>query len=380
MYAIKVELKLNDKEKTFMTKHAGYARLCYNYALELYNRINHKEFKGGVTKKIGAIKKIFTNVTKKRPELAWMNELSSKVYQSAFRDLSDAFIRYAKGLSSAPVKKRKKDGDAFTVYDGNGAVVLDSGKRIKIPTLGSFRLKEKLPQRYVTQTFTLSRTADKWFVSFCVNAEKIPPRFHKVVAPTGIDLGVKTFATLSDGTTYAAPKPMKKAKIKLAKMQWRNRSKQLGSCKQGIKASNNAHKYYRRIAKHHSRIANQRRDFLQKTTTEISRNYAHIRIEDISVRGMMANHKLSAAISDLGFYEFRRQLIYKSPMYATKVELVNRWYPSSKTCNNCHHIQPMPLSERVFVCQQCGHTIERDLGAAINLASAPNEVVREALP
>jgi putative transposase len=173
---------------------------------------------------------------------------------------------------------------------------------------------------------------------------------------------------------------MKKAKIKLALIQWRNRSKQLGSRKQGIKASNNAHKYYRRIAKHHARLANQRRDFLHKTTTEISRNYAHIRIEDLNVAGMMANHKLSAAIGDLGFYEFRRQLIYKSPMYATKVELVDRWYPSSKTCNNCHHIQQMPLSERVFVCQKCGHTIERDLGAAINLASAPNEVVREALP
>lgn len=133
-----------------------------------------------------------------------MNELSSKVYQSAFSDLISAFIRYFKGLSSAPVKKRKKDGDSFTVYDGNGAVVIDAGKRIKIPTLGTFRLKEKLPCRYVTQTFTLCRTADKWFVSFCVNAEKIPPRFHKVVATTGIDLGVKTFATLSDGTTYEA--------------------------------------------------------------------------------------------------------------------------------------------------------------------------------
>lgn len=159
---------------------------------------------------------------------------------------------------------------------------------------------------------------------------------------------------------------MKKAKTKLALLQWRNRRKQLGNRRQGIKASNNARKYYQKLAEAHARIANQRRDFLQKTTTKISRKYAHIRIEDLNVEGMMANHKLSAAIADLGLYEFRRQLTYKSPMYATTVELVDRWYPSSKKCNKCHHIQPMPLSERVFVCQECRYTIDRDLGGAIN--------------
>ncbi len=98
------------------------------------------------------------------------------------------------------------------------------------------------------------------------------------------------------------------------------------------------------------------------------------------MKGMVANHKLSAAISDLGFYEFRRQLEYKSPMYGTKLELVDRWFPSSRMCNNCHHIQPMPLSERVFVCGECGYTVERDLGAAINLKHAPDEVLRQAMP
>ena len=100
-----------------------------------------------------------------------------------------------------------------------------------------------------------------------------------------------------------------------------------------------------------------------------------IRIEDLNVSGMIANHKLSAAISDLGFYEFRRQLVYKQSHYGTKVELVDRWYPSSKTCSRCGHIQPMPLRERVFDCQGCGFQIDRDLNASLNLENAPEDKV-----
>ena len=123
-----------------------------------------------------------------------------------------------------------------------------------------------------------------------------------------------------------------------------------------------------------------RSDFLHKTTTEISKKYSHIRIEDLNLSGMIANHNLAAAISDLGLYEFRRQLIYKSPVYGTTVEIASRWYPSSKTCNACGHIQPMPLKERTFVCQSCNYIIDRDLGAAINLANAPDNKVRLAKP
>lgn len=380
MFAIKVEMKLNNVERTLMAKHAGFARVVYNYGLNLYESIDHNKFKGGVDKKLGLIKKILTNHTKKQPEYAWMNEMSSRVYQNALLNLGKAYKRYFKGLGDSPVFKRKKDKQSFTVDSSNGAVVLDAGKKIKIPTLGTFRLKEKLPCRYVSQTFTVSRTADKWYVSFAVDATKIPPLFHEVAEPVGIDLGISKFATLSDGTTYNAPKPMKKAKTKLALVQWKNRHKQLGNCRRGVRASSNAHKYYLALSKHHARIANQRRDFLQKTTTEISRKYAHIRIEDLNVEGMMANNKLAAAIADVGFYEFRRQLTYKSSMFATKVELVDRWYPSSKMCNKCHHVQPMPLAERVFACGECGYMIDRDLGAAVNLKDAPEEVLRQALP
>ena len=378
MYAIKVELKLNNKEKTLMAIHAGFSRFIYNYGLALYNGLDHKIYKGGVNKKLLAIKKVLTSYTKKQIENSWMNELSSRVYQNALRDLNNAFSRYFKGLGERPVFKRKKDKCSFTVDSSNGLILLEVGKQIKIPTVGTFRLKEALKSKYVTQTFTISRAANKWYVSFVVDANKISPLFHEVTQKTGIDLGVKLFATLSDNTTYTAPKPYKRAKTKLGKKQYHNRNKQLGNRKNKIKASSNAKKFYAKVACFHAQIANVRSDFLHKTTTKISKKYSQIRIEDLNLSGMIANHKLASAISDLGLYEFKRQLIYKSPIYGTTVELVDRWYPSSKTCNTCGHIQPMPLKTRVFVCGSCNYVIDRDLGAAINLANAPSNKVRRA--
>jgi putative transposase len=204
--------------------------------------------------------------------------------------------------------------------------------------------------------------------------------YHEVSEPTGIDLGVSTFATLSDGTVYQLPDSLKTAKIKLGKLQYRHRHQQLGNRKVGIKASKNARKYERKLAKKHADIANRRRDFLQKTTTEISKKYAHIRIEDLNLSGLAANHKLAAAILDSGFYEWRRELTYKSPIYGTVVEVVDRWYPSSKTCSKCGNIQRMPLKERVFVCEACGNSCLRDLNAAINLASVSRDRVRMRRP
>ncbi len=137
----------------------------------------------------------------------------------------------------------------------------------------------------------------------------------------------------------------------------------------GIRASSNARKFYLKQAVLHAEVANQRRDYLQKTTTEISRKYAYVKIEDLNVRGMVANHKLSAAISDLGFYEFRRMLEYKQPIYGCKVELVDRWFPSSKTCSRCNCIKErLSLSERIFDCSHCGLIVDRDLNAALNLS------------
>ena len=152
----------------------------------------------------------------------------------------------------------------------------------------------------------------------------------------------------------------------------------MGSKRLGVKASNNARRYYVKLARYHARIGNIRRDTIHKMTTDLSRRVYCIRIEDLNILGMMGNHKLAAAVSDNCFYEVRRQLVYKQSHYGTSVELVDRWFPSSKTCCCCGHVQEMKLSDRVFDCQNCDHVMDRDLNASINLAHVPEEKVRSA--
>ncbi|WP_414582694.1 RNA-guided endonuclease InsQ/TnpB family protein [Scytonema sp. PCC 10023] len=373
MFAIKRRLKLNKQEQSLMAQHAGFSRLVYNDGLDLFWQSVDASLKASDSKRIQAIKKCLTNITKKRAEFAWMNTMSSKVYQSALQDLQAAFSRWRKGIAFAPTRKTKHNKQSFTVYDSNGSVLVKSGKFIKIPTLGTFRLTEPLKESYISQTFTISREADAWYVSFAVNAERIPPVMHEVVQAVGIDLGVKTFATISDGTEVEAPKPYKIAKTKLGRLQCRNRNKRRGDRRTGEKASNNAIKYYKKMARFHKQIADKRKDFLNKTTTSICKKYAHIKIEDLNVSGMIANRKLSTAISDLGFYEFRRQMEYKSSVFGSKLDIVDQWYPSSKQCRKCgHKHNGLKLKDRVFNCPQCGHIEDRDLHAAINLANAPD--------
>lgn len=403
MYALKLELKLNNKERTYLRGCAGYKRFVWNFALELLKASWQFE---GITasdaKRLKEIKKVFNNDLKTLPEYSWMNDYPSTIYQSVFQDLGKALRNWREGRANFPVKKEKKKGDSFTVYRTAGIYeekgqpplpfsnrqVLQPGKKITLPGMGTYRLKEKIPFICSSQTFTVTRIADKWFVSFNLDAEKIPPTIHLVATATGIDLGVKTFATVVNSTgeykdvEITAPKPMKKAKTKLGKLQYHNRNKQLGNRNLGVFASKRARRFYDKLARQHRHIANQRQDFLHKTTFDLAFVYAHLRIEDLNVAGMIANHKLSSCISDLGFYEFRRQLTYKCSWYGCKLEIVDRWYPSSKQCALCGtKNNNLTLSDREFWCvnPNCGlhhERIDRDQHAAYNLSVAPDEYVR----
>ncbi|MBD2146329.1 RNA-guided endonuclease TnpB family protein, partial [Sphaerospermopsis sp. FACHB-1194] len=176
----------------------------------------------------------------------------------------------------------------------------------------------------------------------------------------GVDLGINHLAILSTGEVFDGVKSYKKYEKKLARMQYLNRHKQRGS--------NNYRKAQIKIARLHQKIANIRKDTLHKITTYISKNHAVIGIEDLNVSGMLANGKLSKAIADMGFYQFRRQLEYKTQLYGSKLVIVDRYYPSSKTCSTCGEKKSsLSLSQRVFKCDSCGFEIDRDLNAAINL-------------
>ena len=364
-----------------MTQCAGYARFVYNYGLNMVNgskgmtKLNKRgqEVSLSYNQRINEAKKVFTNYVKKQSEYAWTNNYSSRIYQSAFQHLGFAFKRYKEGTSKYPKLKRKKDRQSFTVYDGNGKVTINAGKKIKIPTLGTFRLFESIPNTTASQTFTISRTGEKWFVSFSIEAEKLPvhplldERSQEVF---GIDVGVKQFGTIASSEqnhTISLPESIKKEQLKLAKFQWRNRNKQLGS--KGKPPSKKAIKYYKKLAKYHARIANLRKDFLEKTTTNLAENIKHVCLEDLNVKGMMQNGKLAYSIARQGFYEFRQRLTTKIVASSGSIVLANQWFPSSKTCHNCGYIhQQLTLSDRTFNCPHCGTTIDRDLNAAIVLS------------
>ena len=365
MFAIRRALKLNDKEATLMAKHSGFRRVVYNMGLSLRTQL-YGEVKCSDSKIIDTIKKVLTNHVKKRLEFAWMCELSSRVYQHALLDLKTAFSRYRKGIAKHPKYALRKDGQSFTVDNCNGKSLISCGSTIKIPTLGTFRLHEPLTEDYITQTFNIVRKGDRWYVSFFVDAERLPVSHPE--GGIGIDVGIKSFATLSSGETFDAPKPLKQAKTKLAQLQ-RKASRQ-------IKGSANQRKTYDKIRRLHARVASVRKDFLHKLTTYLAHTFKVIKIEDLNVLGMMANHKLAGAIADLGFYEFKRQLTYKCQMYGASLVLVDQWFPSTKTCSFCSHVQPMPLSERVYSCSGCGMQMDRDLNSSLNILNWEPQALR----
>ena len=336
MFAVKRALKLNNNEATLMAKHAGFRRVVFNFGLSLRTQM-YSEGKLSDSKVLNEVKKVLTNHVKKQPEFAWMNQLSSRVYQNALIDLKDAFSRYRSGKAGHPKFASRRHGQSFTVDSSNGKVLLSAGKTIKIPTLGTFRLHEPLECGYVSQTFTISKEGSRWFISFCVDAERLP--VDQSQAAVGIDVGI--------------------AKTKLASLQ-RKASKQ-------VKGSNNQRKTYKKISRLHAQIACIRKDFLHKLTTYLAKTFKLIKIEDLNIKGMMANHKLAGAISDIGFYEFKRQLDYKCQMYGANLVLVDQWFPSSKTCSNCGSKKDMPLGLRTYDCPACGRSIDRDLNASMNI-------------
>ena len=361
-----------------MNQHIGFSRFCYNYALSLYSQLDHKEYPGGASKKVDLIRKIFTRSVKPSPEYAWTRKMSSRVYQNAFRSLKAAFSRFFKGLGKYPKFKQKKHPGSFTVDSSNGVILQEDGKKIKLPTLGTYRTKESIP-KCVAQTYTVSKRGDKYYVAFAINADLIPPIVHRVFEPVGIDVNLTDgkYCVISDGTTIAYPKPLKAAKTKLRKLQYRNRHKQLGNRKKGIKASNNARQYYRQVAKLQQKIANQRLDFLQKLTTDLARKYRHLIVETLNIQGLMQNHKLAFHFADASFYKFKSLLQHKVITHGGIIESVDTFFPSSKLCSQCGNKKDkLQLKERTYRCSNphC-QPICRDLNSSLNLAQVKAEFI-----
>ena len=347
--AFKTKLKLNDKQKTLMAQHAGYSRWIWNWGLNLWNQADEAGLKPSVNK----LKKFYTHHVK--PLYPWMKTLSSRVYQFAFMHLGEAFSRFFKGLAEHPKFKKKGRNESFTL-DNCGKVMEFSGTRLKLPFIGWVSTYEPLPEIH-TKRVTISRVAANWYISVAYEFEPEPT--IKTRDFLGVDVGIKVLATCSDGTVFENPRAYKKAQKKLAQLQRELCRRQLGSA--------NRNKTKLKLAKAHQRIANIRKDAIHKLTSWLGKNHAVIGLEDLNVSGMMKNHKLAGAIADSAFYEIRRQLEYKSEWYGCSLVFADRFYPSSKTCSSCGHIQDLPLKERVFDCEACGEVKDRDYNASLNL-------------
>jgi len=358
--AYRYELDPNNQQRTGLLRHAGTARFAYNWGLEQRNR-RYRERQEDA-RFTSAIEQHRELNKLKRTEFPWMYAVSKCAPQEALRDLHQSFKNFYRGLKNGGKKagfprfKKKGIHDRFRLTGTTKFI----GRTIQLPRLGRIRLKEKR-ERYHTGRIlsaTVSRRADRWFVSVAVEEEIIVPLNEG--SAIGIDFGIRSLAVTSDGDTFPNPRALNSRLRKLRRL-----SRQLSRKKKGSK---NRGKARLRLARLYLRIHDIRQDTLHKLTTHLAKNHSQIVIEDLSVSGMMKNKKIARAVADVGFYEFRRQLEYKCAWYGSELVVAPRFYPSSKRCSRCGHIkEDLTLSERTYICEDCGLVIDRDQNAANNL-------------
>lgn len=371
LLAHKVKLNPNREQEQYFLQACGVARKAYNWALDEWKR----QYEAGGKPNQYAIRKQLNAV--KKDQFPYMLDVTKAAPQHAIIQLGDAFSHFFRRVRNGEKKvgypRPKKRGvhDSFVATNGPPAKGFDAatveGRKIKLPKIGWVRMREYIRFSGQIKQVTVSRIADWWYASILIETEDL---YHerKNHGSVGIDLGVKELAVLSDGNVIPGPKAHKNLLKKLRKLNKKlARTKRFKNSEGHWVDSSNRVKAKRNLARLHARISNIRKDALHKATTEIVLNFDLIGIEDLNVRGMVRNRRLSRSISDQGFCEFRRQLEYKAKMYGSEVIVVDRWFPSSKMCSKCGNVRDtLTLAERTYRCQ-CGHEIDRDLNAAINL-------------
>ena len=363
--AFKTELDLNNIQKTWCAQHAGAARYAYNWGLArkqaAYQAGEKTPTAIDLHRELNALK---------QGELAWMYEVSKCAPQEALRNLDHAFAHFFrrvkekragrfKGNVGFPQFKSRKHGlGSFRLA---GAIHIFA-RHIQLPRLGKLRLAESsyLPSAGVKiLSATVSERAGRWFVSVQVEMD-IPDPVPADKPAAGVDLGVKALATVSDGMVIPNPNAWQGS--------WRKVKRLQRAVSRKVKGSANRRKAVRKLARAHLRVANIRQNALHQATTPLAKTKSVIGVEDLNVSGMLKNRKLARAISAVGLSEFRRQLEYKARWYGSQVVVADRFFPSSKRHITCGYVYAgLELSQREWICPNCGARVERDLNAALNL-------------
>jgi len=373
--AYKTELNPNNKQRTMFRKCAGTNRFVYNWGLAEWKR----QYEAGEKPSRYGLCKQFNSV--KDEECPWIREIPYAVTDSAFYNLGCAFKNFFRRVKNGsdkagyPQFKKKGRDDSFQLK--HTCVERD---RVRLTHIGWVRLKERgyIPTSDSEVKFgvytTVSRCADRWFLSVQVEEEILESENGSTLV-LGVDFGLKALAVCSDGTIFENPHALQQEERKLKRL-----SKELSRRKKG---GQNWKKTKRKIQRCHARIANIRKHALHQVSHHVTAKTkpGTVVLEDLNVSGMMQNRHLSKAISDVGFYELRRQTKYKASWNGVKVVIADRFYPSSKICSECGAVKPLlKLSERKYVCEECGTVIDRDLNAAMNLAALAEPQNMRGLP
>ena len=382
--SVKVALDPSPAQERLLLSHAGAARFAFNAGLAHVKACIEAGAKPewslyGLRRWWNASK---DTLAVSDDGVIWWSENSKEAYSYGLEALAKGLLNWSKsrrgdrkgrrvGFPRFKAKDRATPRFAYTT--GVFGLIQGDPKALKLPRIGRVHCMEDVAERVGDARvlrMTVSKRAGRWYASLTVERDDKPVTKPPRGGAVGVDLGIKTLATLSDGTVIENPRPLRKSERKLKRAQKALSRKTMGS-KRRAKAR-------AKVARLHARVANQRQDAIHKVTTMIARTYSTVCIEDLNVAGMVKNHHLAKAVSDAAFGEFRRQLEYKTARTGARLHVVDRWYPSSKTCSKCGTVKAkLSLAERVYRCDGCGLVMDRDLNAALNInvaGSAPETI------
>ena len=378
--AYKIEINPTDEQKSKIHRTIGVSRFIYNFYIARNKEIYERE--GKFVSGMDFSKWLNNEYIPNNQEMKWIKEVSSKATKQAIMNGDKSFRDFFKKAKGFPKFKKKKNQDVKAYFPKNNKTDWTIERhRVKIPTLGWIRLKEfgYIPVNSIVKSGTVSQKADRYYVSILVEETdiKISNTNNEGV---GIDLGIKEFAVCSDGIkfkninkTSTVKKVEKKLKREQRKLSRKYESLKIRNknIKEGRATRQNIQKQIVKVQKLHQRLVNIRTDYINKTVFSIIKQKpSYITIEDLAVSNLMKNKHLSKAIASQKFFEFKTKLMSKCKQNNIELRIVDRFYPSSKTCSNCGEIKKdLKLSDRIYKCD-CGFAIDRDLNASINLKNA----------
>jgi len=353
--AYKFRLYPNEEQRIYLAKTFGCTRFVYNKMLA--ERI--KSYEENKDLDIKTMK--YPTPAQYKDEFEWLKEVDSLALANAQMNLDKAYKNFFRDKSVGfPKFKKKTNTNTYTTNNQNGTIYIENN-HIKVPKLKSMiKIEQHRELNGLIKSGTISQVpSGKYFISILVETEIL--QLPKVDKKIGVDLGIKEFAITSDEVVFSNEKHLKKSEKRLAKLQKDLSRKQKGS--------NNRRKAKIKVAKIHEKISNQRKDMLNKVSIQLINENQVIVIEDLKVSNMIKNHKLAKSIADVSWSEFRRMLEYKAKWYGREIIIAPSNYASSQVCSSCGNksSQTKDLSCRIYICQECGMVMDRDINAAKNL-------------